>query len=102
MEHKLVSGNLMEELSSEKWIWIQANTFPGGEFSISNLFRCENAHSDPWKINFPLWLVLGCMLGVLEVKLKTKNGLLSHTVAFNICLTGDSEVQKNGMVKFMF
>ena len=42
------------------------------------------------------------MLGVLEVKLKTKNGLLSHTVAFNICLTGDSEVQKNGMVKFMF
>ena len=42
------------------------------------------------------------MLGVLEVKLKTKNGLLSHTVDFTICLMGDSEVQKNGMVIFMF
>lgn len=44
------------------------------------------------------------MFGVLEVKLKTRNGLLSHTIDSEICSMGDSEVmvQKNGVVIFMF
>lgn len=37
-------------------------------------------------------------------RLKTRNGLLSHTIDFEICLMGDSEivVQKNDMVIFLF
>lgn len=44
------------------------------------------------------------MFGVLEVKLKTRNGLLSPTIDSEICSMGDSEVrvQKNGMLIFMF
>lgn len=44
------------------------------------------------------------MFGVLEVMLKTRIGLLSHTTDFEICSLGDSEVmvQKNEMVIFMF
>lgn len=66
--------------------------------------RCENACSDKRKTKYPVRLVLVSIFGVLEVKLKTRNGFPSSTVYFEIFAMGDSEVlvQKKDMVIFMF
>lgn len=83
---------------------MQTNTFHGGEISISNLCSCGNAPCNTRKVNCPLCLVLLCVYGVFEAKVKPQNALPSCAAGSHSCPMGAAEVmvQKKSMVILMF